>query len=221
MRTALITGASRGIGKAIAAELEKQGWNLLLPTRTELNLADNPSVDRFCRGIAGTTVDLLVNNAGINYIHPFPEIPEEQWEEMLQVNLTAPRKLIQAVLPAMAAQGWGRIVNISSILSLVSREKRAAYSATKSAINALTRTTAIEFGRQGILINAVCPGYIETEMTRINNTPEDLAAVCETIPLGRLAEPEEIAKVVVFLGSEQNSYITGQTIVADGGFTCR
>jgi 3-oxoacyl-[acyl-carrier protein] reductase len=221
MRTVLITGGSRGIGAAIAAEFAASGWNVIAPSRSELNLADKSSVAAFCKKINASPLDALVNNAGINFLNSIHDIAEPDWDAMLQVNLTAPRCLIQAVVPAMIARGWGRIVNISSIFSLVSKERRASYSVTKSGVNALTRTAAIELGPNGILINAVCPGYIETDMTYINNNAAEIDAIVKSIPLRRLAKPAEIAKTVQFLCSENNTYITGQTIIADGGFTCQ
>ena len=221
MRTALITGATRGIGKAVAQEFANAGWQLLTPTREQLNLADSASLEHFCKNLAGQKIDALVNNAGINYLDALADIDDEHWNEMLQVNVTAPRRLIQAVAPAMREAAWGRIVNVSSIFSLVSRAKRGAYSTTKAALNALTRTAAIELGPHGILVNALCPGYVETEMTSANNSPTEIAAICQNIPLGRLAQAAEIACVIAFLCSESNSYITGQTIVVDGGFICQ
>ncbi|MEI8340598.1 MAG: SDR family oxidoreductase [Verrucomicrobiota bacterium] len=220
MPTVLITGASRGIGKATADEFGRNGWEILAPTRNELDLGVPDSVGNYCRKLSGLTVDALVNNAGINLLNALPDMDSVSWQTMVQVNLTAPRELIQAVIPGMRAKKGGRIVNISSIFSLVSREKRAAYSMTKAGINALTRTAAIELGPDGILVNAVCPGYVETDLTHVNNSPLEVEAIANSIPLRRLAMPQEIAKVVFFLCSDANSYITGQTIVADGGFLC-
>jgi 3-oxoacyl-[acyl-carrier protein] reductase len=140
---------------------------------------------------------------------------------MLQINLAAPLRLIQAVVPHMQQQKWGRILNVSSILSLVARERRSGYSMTKAALNALTRSAAVEFGPDGVLVNALCPGYVETALTRQNNTPAEIAALAASIPLNRLAQPDELARVAAFLCSEENSYLTGQMVVIDGGFTCK
>lgn len=219
-KTVLVTGASRGIGKAIADAMQSQGWNVLRPTRKELDLSDSGSVATFCVSLEGRRIDALINNAGLNRLAPLAEISETEWHEMLMVNLTSARRLIQAVVPGMAARRWGRIVNISSIFSLVSKPRRAAYAATKGALNALTRAAAVEFGPFGISVNAVCPGYIETDMTKKNNSPEELAAIAATVPLGRLGLPSEIGKLVAFLCSDDAAYITGQMIVADGGFMC-
>jgi len=221
MRTALVTGASRGIGKAIAAELAAGGWNILAPTREELDLSRSESVDRYCTEVlARTSVDALVNNAGINILNPITALRDKDWDMMIQVNVTAPRKLVQAVAVGMAARGWGRIVNISSVFGIVSRASRSAYSTTKAALNGFTRTAAIELGPAGILVNSLCPGYVETDLTYTNNSPSEIEAIKQTIPLRHLATPAELARVVAFLCSEANSYITGQSIVADGGFTC-
>ncbi len=220
-KTALVTGAARGIGQAIAQVLEHAGVCVLAPTRAELDLLDNSSIDRFMAGLAGRPVDILVNNAGINILGRIEDMTLETWQAMHGVNLLAPARLIQACMPGMRAARWGRIVNISSILSLVTRERRAAYSTMKAGLNGLTRTAAVELGPDGILVNAVCPGYVETELTRQNNSPADLARIVETIPLRRLATPAEIARCVAFLCSAENTYITGQTIVIDGGFVCQ
>jgi NAD(P)-dependent dehydrogenase (short-subunit alcohol dehydrogenase family) len=120
----------------------------------------------------------------------------------------------------MRKRRWGRIVNISSIFGIVTRQQRAAYSATKSALAGLTRTMAVELGHNNVLVNCVAPGYVETELTRQNNSPSDLEKIADTIPMGRLGQPEEIAKLVAFLCGDDNTYITGQVLVADGGFTC-
>jgi 3-oxoacyl-[acyl-carrier protein] reductase len=121
----------------------------------------------------------------------------------------------------MAERGFGRIVNLSSVYALVSRPKRSMYTTTKAALNGLTRASAVELAYGNVLVNAVCPGFVDTDLTRQNNSPEDIARLCGTVPLGRLASPDEIATLVYFLGSRENSYVTGQTIVIDGGFTCQ
>ena len=215
----LITGASRGIGGAIAEELASAGYEIIAPSRSVLNLASPSSIDRYLSGLG--PVDALVNNAGINLLNKIEDITESDWEQMIQVNLTAPRRLIQGVCPGMKKRRYGRIVNVSSVFSLVTKERRAAYSATKAALNGLTRTVAVELAPFGILVNALCPGYVATELTKKNNSPKDLEQIRKTIPAGRLAHPVEMARVVKFLVSPENSYLTGQTLVVDGGFSCR
>lgn len=219
-RRALVTGASRGIGAAVARALAEAGHEVLGPPRGELDLADAASIAAYLDGARGAGIGVLVNNAGINPIVDFAALRDEDWQATLQVDLSAPMQLMRGLLPGMQAAGWGRIVNVSSVFSLVTRAERAAYSAAKAGLNGLTRAVAVEAAPHGVLINAVCPGYVETDLTRANNPPEQLAAIARTIPLGRLAQPDEIARVVAFLCSEANTYITGQTLVADGGFTC-
>ncbi len=218
-RTALITGASRGIGAAIKKRLEEEGLTLLTPGREELNLFSNDSINAYL-GSLGKTVDVLINNAGINYLAGLEEITHDKMQDMYQINLAAPLYLIQGVAQRMKASRFGRIVNISSIFGIVSRERRLLYSTTKSGLIGMTMTLAIELAPYNILVNCVAPGYVMTELTRQNNTEEELETIRKTIPLGRLAEPHEIAELVAFLCSDKNSYITGQTIVADGGYTC-
>ena len=219
MHRALVTGGSRGIGRAIVVELKRRGVDVVAPDRSELDLANPISIEAFVRAQAESGIDILVNNAGINHIRSLAKIDGPAWKEMLQVNLTAPLELIQGFSPGMREEKWGRIVNISSVFSLVTRENRAAYSATKSGLNGLTRTCAVELAADDVLVNAVCPGYVETEMTRRNNAPAELSAIAATIPIRRLAQPDEIARVVGFLCSEENTYCTGQMLSVDGGFT--
>ena len=219
-RTALVTGAARGIGAAIASALRAQDVRVLDAGRSELDLSDAASIAGWLARHGGG-VDILVNNAGINVLNGLEEIAPADWLAMVQVDLTAPLLLLQGVTPGMRARGWGRVVNISSIFGVVTRERRGAYSAVKAGLNGLTRTAAVELAPHGVLVNSVCPGYVATDLTRQNNSPADLAKIEATIPLGRLAEPEEIARFVAWLCSAANTYLTGQTILVDGGFTCR
>lgn len=220
-RTVLITGGARGIGAAIAATLSARGCRVIAPPRAELDLSSPASVDAYVAAHRELAVDILINNAGINVLRSIGEIDDASWQSMLQTNLSAALRLTQAFAPGMQARGWGRILNISTIFSLVTKERRAAYSMTKAALNALTRSAAVEFGPSGVLVNALAPGYVDTALTRQNNSPEALAAITTAIPLRRLAGAEELARVAAFLVSEENTYLTGQTIVVDGGFTCQ
>jgi NAD(P)-dependent dehydrogenase (short-subunit alcohol dehydrogenase family) len=219
-RTALVTGASRGIGAAIAARLRQGGANVLTPSRGELDLASNTSMDAYLASLK-EPVDILVNNAGINRLASGIEAADGDILDTLQVNLIAPIRLIRGIAPQMVARRYGRIVNISSIWSMVSKPGRVSYATSKSGLNGMTRTLAVELAPFNVLVNAVAPGYVNTELTRQNNTKQEIDAIRKTIPLQRLAEPDEIATVVSFLCSEENSYITGQTILVDGGFTCQ
>lgn len=220
-RTAFVTGGARGIGAAISDELARRGYRVVAPSRAEMDLGDAASMDRYLSANAGLAVDVLVNNAGINILRAVGELDADTWASMMQVNLAAALRLVQAFVPGMATRGWGRVLNVSTIFSLVTKERRAAYSMTKAALNALTRSVAVEYGAGGVLCNALCPGYVETALTTVNNSPADLEVIRASIPLGRLAQPSELAAVAGFLCGEENQYLTGQAIVVDGGFTCR
>jgi 3-oxoacyl-[acyl-carrier protein] reductase len=218
---ALVTGGSRGIGKAIAEGLSACGIQVLTPGRADLDLGSPESILKFTEAYQDRGIDILVNNAGINVIDPLEKISLSNWSQMLQINLTASFQLTQRLSPGMQKKKWGRVLNISSVFGVVTKEKRAAYSATKSGLNGLTRTSAVELGPYGILVNSLCPGYVDTELTRKNNSPQEIAAIEETIPLRRMADTQEIARLAVFLCSDYNSYITGQNVLIDGGFTCK
>lgn len=218
-KKALITGASRGIGKAIAERFRAEGYSLLIPSHAELDLASDSSVDRYLAGLTDP-IDVLVNNAGINPLGEISQVIDANIEQTMKVNLVSPLRLIRGVIPSMVKRRHGRIVNVSSVWSVVSKTGRGIYAATKAGLNALTRTLAVELAKDGILVNSISPGFVDTELTRKNNTDEQIAAICSLIPLGRLASTAEIAELVFFLCSEKNTYITGQNIIIDGGYTC-
>jgi 3-oxoacyl-[acyl-carrier protein] reductase len=218
-RTALVTGGSRGIGRAVVERFEELGAHVLAPSRAELDLRDAPAVEAFAASIS-EPVDILVNDAGTNPLAAFDRITDEDLDEVLAVNLIAPFRLCRALAPGMAQRGYGRIVNISSIWSLVGKPGRAAYAVSKSGLNGLTRSLAIELAGQNVLVNAVAPGFVATEMTYRNNAPDDLAALASQTPVGRLGKPAEIAEVVAFYASARNSFATGQIVICDGGYSC-
>jgi 3-oxoacyl-[acyl-carrier protein] reductase len=217
---ALVTGASRGIGAAIAKRMCAANINVLTPSRRQLDLSSNESIDAFLSRL-DVPIDILINNAGINIIAHVIEVSDQNIKNTLQVNLVAPLRLIRGIIPQMMQNRFGRIVNISSIWGMVSKPGRVTYSVSKTGLNGLTRTLALELAPYNILVNAVAPGYTNTELTKMNNTDDQIEEIKKLIPLGRLAEPEEIAEVVYFLCSEANRYITGQVILADGGFSCQ
>lgn len=218
-KTVFITGGARGIGKAIARRFGEGGMDVLAPARQELDLGSPSFVETYLGRLGGLNVDILVNNAAVNEVCPIDGLCLETWQQVLDTNLTSAFLLLQAAARTMRRRGWGRIVNVSSCYSFLSRPGRATYSASKAALNGLTRTAALEYGPEGILVNAVCPGFVDTEMTRKNNDPEKIAHLCGQTALGRLARPEEVAELVYFLGSDRNTFVTGQTIVIDGGFS--
>jgi len=217
-KTVLITGASRGIGKACAARFAQMGYRVLAPSRGELDLGVQGSVEQYISGIT-EPVHVLVNNAGINPIANIDNINYDEARQLMNINFWAPVLLTGLLAPRMREMGYGRIVNISSIWSGVTKAGRSMYASSKAAINAFTRTAAVEYGAYNVLVNAVAPGYVNTELTQLNNTPEQIEAIKDQLPIGRLAEPAEIAELVWFLGSEGNTIVTGQTIFADGGFS--
>jgi len=219
-RIALVTGASRGIGAAIAIRLRQDGVKVLTPPRSELDLLSDASIDAYLSNLK-EPVDILVNNAGINPLGSGIEFRDSDLHDTLQVNLIAPVRLIRGLAPQMKERRYGRIVNISSIWSVVSKPRRVVYALSKAGLNAMTRTLAVELAPYNVLVNAVAPGFVNTELTRQNNTEQELEAIRQTIPVCRLAEPDEIAEVVAFLCSEKNTYIVGQIILVDGGFTCQ
>ncbi|GAC1542226.1 MAG: 3-oxoacyl-[acyl-carrier-protein] reductase [Vulcanimicrobiaceae bacterium] len=219
--TVLVTGGGRGIGRAVAEVFQGEGHTVLAPTRAEMDLAATESVETYVRSIASERVDVLVNNAAENEPQLLEDIAAPTVDRMLAINIRAPFLLTKLLGVDMASRGWGRIVNLSSVYSLVSRPKRSMYTTTKAALNGLTKASAVELAHGNVLVNAVCPGFVDTDLTRQNNSPDEIARLCGTVPLARLADPSEIARLIYFLGSHQNSYITGQTIVIDGGFTCQ
>lgn len=220
MKRILITGGSRGIGKAIADVFRNRGWDVLTPTRKEMNLCDRKSISSYCSSLEGP-IDAIINNAGINNIATIDLLDEDMFEEMLQVNLMAPVQIVRCLQNKLKENKIAHIVNVSSIWGFVSKEGRLGYAAAKTGIIGATRTMALELGQENILVNAVAPGFVNTELTKQNNTLEQIAEIESKLPLGRMAEPEEIAKFVYFLASDENTFITGQTILIDGGYTCQ
>lgn len=220
MKTVLITGASRGIGLAIVEKLKKENYSILAPTREELNLADKNSVNRFLTRNKNLPVDILINNAGVNYPQWIGDLTDTNIDETIEVNLISPIKLIRAYVPYMIQNKWGRIINMSSMFGIVARGKQVLYTASKHGLNGVTKALALELGPYNILVNSVCPGFTNTDLVK-RNTPEKNATLAKDIPLGRFAEPEEIAECVLFLISEKNTYMHGAILILDGGFTCR
>lgn len=237
-RTALVTGASRGIGAAAARALDRAGARVGLVARSpdrlsevaaELghdpvvlvgDLGDPAAPDAIARQALDAlgAVDVLVNNAAVAARLATVDTDAGLIDEMLAVNVRAPLLLIAALIPSMIERGRGSIVNLSSVSGLVGTPRRAAYAATKGAIDAATRSLAIELGPSGIRVNSVAPGVVDTALWAKNKA---IPGVTETIegqtPLRRWATPEDIADVIVFLASDAARFVTGETIAADGG----
>jgi NAD(P)-dependent dehydrogenase (short-subunit alcohol dehydrogenase family) len=237
-RTAVVTGASRGIGAAIARALDRAGARVALvarskdalaevaaslanaPTAIEADLADPAAPGSVARRAIDALghVDALVNNAGIGVRLPSVELDAETIDRLLQVNVRGLLLLTTALLPSMVARRSGAIVNISSVSSQVGTPRRAAYAASKGAVDALTRSLAIEFGPHGIRVNCVAPGAIVTEMWQRNRAvPGVIEQIEKQVPLRRWGEPDDVADVVAFLVSDAARYVTAQTIEVDGG----
>jgi NAD(P)-dependent dehydrogenase (short-subunit alcohol dehydrogenase family) len=227
-----VTGATRGIGRAIAEVFRAEGaWVIGTGTGeaagsddvcSEYFRADFTDLDqiRACADfVRQAEPDVLVNNAGINKIAPFTEIDPRDFLRIQQVNVVAPLFLCQAAIPGMKRKGWGRIVGVSSIWGKISKEYRASYSASKFALDGMTLALAIEHGADGILANCIAPGFIDTELTHRVVGEEQIQRLLSIVPARRMANVEEIARFVVWLGSPDNTYITGQNIAIDGGFS--
>ena len=221
MNYVLITGGSRGIGRAVVERYRAAGCDVIAPPRAELDLLDNNSIDNFIDRHRETAIDVIINNAGINDINAVENITDDEINRMLQTNLIAPLRLIRGLVGQMKRRNFGRIVNIGSVWAVVSKGGRAVYSASKNGLHGITNTLALELAPHNILVNTICPGFVMTELTVKNNTPDQIEALEKNIPLGRLASPKEIADFVYFVGSEHNTYITGQKIIIDGGYTAQ
>jgi 3-oxoacyl-[acyl-carrier protein] reductase len=227
-----VTGASRGIGRAIAEAFRADGA-YVIGTRTSgaaagdaicnewvsADFSDMDQIKACAEAVRRIGPDVLVNNAGINKIAPFAEIAAEDFMAIQQVNVFAPFLLCQAALPSMAKKSWGRIVNISSIWGKIGKEQRASYSTSKFALDGMTLALSAEYAASGVLANCIAPGFVNTELTRRVLGDVGIASLVAAVPVHRLGHPEEIARLVLWLASEENTYLTGQNIAIDGGFT--
>jgi NAD(P)-dependent dehydrogenase (short-subunit alcohol dehydrogenase family) len=230
-RTFLVTGVSRGIGLAIANRLIARGDRVVGVARTPppqgfagvfeaCDLADIDAAAALKRLVADRAIDGVINNAAVNILGRLGQIDLDDFDAMVELNLRATVQVTQAVLPGMRQRGWGRVVNISSRTAL-GKTGRTVYGATKAALIGMTRTWALELAREGITVNAVSPGPIDTELFRSTNPPDSptTQAIMADIPVGRLGRPEEVAAAVAFLASEDAGFITGQTLSVCGGLT--
>ncbi|MGY6274724.1 3-oxoacyl-ACP reductase FabG [Methylomonas sp. MgM2] len=235
-KVAIVTGASRGIGRAIAEKLMADGF-FVIGTATsdngadaisaylgengkgyKLNVADAMDIENFIKitGDEYGTPAVLVNNAGITRDNLLMRMKDEEWEDIINTNLTAIFRMSKAVLRGMMKARYGRIINISSVVGATGNAGQANYAAAKAGMIGFAKSMAKEVGSRGITVNTVAPGFIDTDMTK--ELSEDIKSnLLSSIALGRLGQPEEIAHAVSFLASEQASYITGETLHVNGG----
>lgn len=229
----LVTGASRGIGKGIARLFHEQGASVIgTATRKpendpgyvsewlEVDFSEPASLSDFCRSLAEMDgFDVCVNNAGINIIKSLDDVESEDYLRIQKINLEAPYEIARAMVPGMRSLGGGKIVNVASIWSCITKAHRSLYSTTKAGLVGMTKALAVELAPDNILVNAVSPGFTMTDLTRKSLSEDQMSELSKTVPLGRFAEVDEIAGVVLFLSGDQNTYLTGQNLVVDGGFT--
>ena len=243
-KTVLITGATRGIGQAIAQNFydaganlivtgtSKNGENLLLKSMENLNSSQNinyysvdfrhiEEVHSFLNVLKSKDrIDICINNAGSNQIKMIKDISYKDITNLHKVNLNAPFLILSVVLEKMKKNNWGRVVNIGSLWSKLSREGRSIYSSSKYGLMGLTVTAALEYASFNVLVNMVSPGFVRTDLSKATLSKREKEEIESKIPIGKFARPIDIANTVLFLCSEMNNYITGQNIIVDGGYIC-
>ena len=237
-RTFLVTGGTRGIGQAIVASLVSANARVIATgTRgtmgrmsalegfekviwLDLDMNDDDSIEAFSRALdLHGPIYGLVNNAGGNVIKQFDNVTKEEFQKIFELNLRGPFLLTQKVARIMSKEKAGRILNIASIWSVVTKSERSLYSASKAGLSGLTRALAAELGESGVLVNTLSPGFTNTDLTLRSLQPDEHRKLAKQVPLRRFANPAEIAEVARFLVSPLNTYITGQNIIVDGGFS--
>jgi len=244
-RTALVTGGSRGLGRAIASAFAAAGAEVAISSRHEEELraaADALGQQHGVRVepiVADLTrrgepeqlaqkaierlgkIDILVNNAGTNVPQPIDQVRDDDWDRVVQLNLTSCMALCRALVPGMKERRWGRIIHISSVMGIGSKEARNSYSATKAALIGMAKASALELGPLGITVNCIAPGPFATELPMSILSPEEQAGFARRTALGRWGQPDELAGPALLLASGAGSYITGSVLVVDGGILCR
>ena len=241
-KTVIITGGTRGIGASLTEVFHTLGAHVYSTgTHKEVleQLNNSPdsnnrkkylhldftipeSVENFLKIVEKLErIDVLINNAGVNKISSIEATQDEDWDWINCVNLRGPYKMTKAIARKMQVQKSGKIINIASIFGVISKSKRSVYSSTKWGLIGFTKGVALDLAPYNILVNSVSPGFVNTELTRKILSQKDIGQLENEIPLHRFAQPDEIVKVILFLASEHNTYLTGQNIIIDGGFVSR
>ncbi|MDP2969055.1 MAG: glucose 1-dehydrogenase [Deltaproteobacteria bacterium] len=242
-KVAMVTGSTRGLGETSAKALAKAGADIAVCGRNpqdldrvsaeiqtmgrksqgfEIDVLSKEKVKKAVEQILNRfgRVDILVNNAGTNYRVPVLEYPEEQWDLIINTNLKGYFLVAQAVVPQMIEQGYGKVINMSSIFGKVGLANQLAYASSKGGVDQMTKVMALEWAKQGVRVNAIGPTYFETDMVKqIRNDPERFNFINERTPMGRWGYLPELEGTVIFLASKASDFITGQTIYIDGGWT--
>ena len=236
IKTVLITGATGGLGRSIADDFYEKKFHLILTGTNEskldalrskfdrntkvikCNLTKASEINDLSEKIKPSSIDILINNAGITKDNLFLRMKDQDWDEVLNINLKANYNLCKMVIKEMVKKRWGRIINISSAVAKMGNPGQTNYAASKAAIEGFTRSLALEIASRGITVNAIAPGFIKTEILD-SIDPSKLEEMAKNIPIGRIGEPKDIAKLVSFLASDESSYITGQVLHVNGGLT--
>jgi NAD(P)-dependent dehydrogenase (short-subunit alcohol dehydrogenase family) len=244
-KTALVTGGSKGLGKAMARGLAEVGADIVISSRHEnelkpaldeilkgtgrkgryvvADMSRRADVDRLAKSALELTghVDILVNNAGTNVPQPIDQIKDEDWNSVMDINFNSIMWLTRALVPQMKQRRWGRIIHISSVMAFVSKEGRNVYSATKAALVGIARSMALDLGPSGITVNCIAPGPFLTDLPGTLLSKAEKDAFAQRTAVGRWGEPNELVGPLLLLATDAGSYITGETIVVDGGYLSR
>ena len=245
-RVALVTGGARGLGLTMATALAEAGADIAISGRTrsaceeavaqiaketgrkaaafEADVTKGADVDKLAADVESALgpVDILINNAGINIRGPIQDLSEADWDAVIDTNLKGPWLCARAFGPRMAARGWGRVINMASILAVIAMPGRTPYASSKAGIAGMTRVLALEWAGSGVTVNAICPGVFGTEMNQsLLNDPVKYKEFVAQIPMGRWGDVHELAGAAVYLASNASSYMTGASLFVDGGWTVR